>query len=126
MHAPIVLISAIFVITIAKLYYADADTIKCYQCNNCPVPFDERYARKLANCNYCRTVFNYQAPERFTVEKECVVSCLEKDRLQDGVGIVTNCCSSDYCNPATNVQTNGRLLAASSLVLLPVLWKALV
>ncbi|CAL8100619.1 unnamed protein product [Calicophoron daubneyi] len=112
-----------FLLWISCVY---GDTIQCYQCRNCPVPFEPEKANKLANCNYCRTILNYGGGDRVTVEKECVVSCVDKDHRQGGRGIQTQCCSTDFCNPASRIAVNRKFLASVALILPTMIWKAVV
>ncbi|GAA56456.1 hypothetical protein CSKR_110471 [Clonorchis sinensis] len=94
-----------------------AETIKCYVCSNCPIPFQSEGARQLGNCNYCRTQYNYLSADRVRIEKDCVVSCVEKDRVHNSQGMKTECCTTNLCNPATTATPSRRILAMACLLM---------
>ncbi|CAH8455074.1 unnamed protein product [Heterobilharzia americana] len=60
--------------------------VKCYRCTDCPNPFEKELVTELANCNYCRTVHTYRDEENYRIEKDCVTSCVARDRRLNKIG----------------------------------------
>ncbi|CAH8440943.1 unnamed protein product [Dicrocoelium dendriticum] len=114
-----------FVLAVTLWSSVHADTIDCYQCQNCPVPFDESRAQKLSNCNYCRTILQYQGENQVKVDKMCAVTCMEKNQVHNGRGSISQCCSTDYCNAAAHVVLSESLMAAGLMVAFSMLFKML-
>nr|CAH8826368.1 unnamed protein product [Trichobilharzia regenti] len=92
--------------------------VKCYRCADCPNPFDKELVTELANCNYCRTVYTYRDEDTYRIEKDCVTSCIARDRRNNNVGLVTECCDEDYCNSSPkHISTSYMIILSAALTI---------
>ncbi|TGZ66436.1 hypothetical protein CRM22_005324 [Opisthorchis felineus] len=98
--------TALTLVTLALCAVSGAKAIDCYECTDCPVPFDPFNITIKSDCKLCSTLETFNNETLMGTEMKCLQQCTLAASGESGIVRRIMCCEMDLCNRmAKNVHS---------------------
>ncbi|TPP66236.1 hypothetical protein FGIG_09512 [Fasciola gigantica] len=90
------------VLSLLVVSFSTVNSLKCYNCSSCPIPFNASAAGITDNCDICVIKQVYSDKVLKFESRSCGPTCEAVNMVSGGNGTRTDCCYSDLCNGNSN------------------------
>ncbi|KAG5453200.1 hypothetical protein CSKR_202429 [Clonorchis sinensis] len=98
--------TALTLVTLALCAIGGANAIDCYECTDCPLPFDPFNITIQSGCKFCSILETFNNGTFMGMEMNCLQQCTLAASEEPGVVKRIMCCEVDLCNKmARNVHS---------------------